>query len=342
MTDSIRVPDAGQFTAALTGLAVGDALGRPVEGKRHDEIRAMGGDVAAAYRAYHDPKLGRDLAPGSWSDDTQQALLLADSLVAHRGLDAHDFADRMYALWRSSEARGYGGIYETAMRRRDAGQPWDAVAVDDQLVNGAAMRIAPLGLFYWYDAAALTEAAVRSAHVTHSHPASDATAAAVAHAVAYALTHVDAPHDADALVAYLQRQIAPVDRATADHLDVLPRATALPPDDAFEVLSTVPGFASPPRPGRGFGVGPLGISLLLSTTYLFLHARGDFRRAVETAILLGGDTDGVAGVAGALCGAWSGPDSIPRRMADGAEEIQRIRTVAVLLYERSMAASRRT
>ena len=50
MSDATRVPAAGQFAAGLIGLAAGDALGRPVEGKRHDEIRAMNGAAASAYR----------------------------------------------------------------------------------------------------------------------------------------------------------------------------------------------------------------------------------------------------------------------------------------------------
>jgi poly(ADP-ribose) glycohydrolase ARH3 len=334
-------PGVDRFAGALLGLAVGDALGRPTEGRRHDEIRALPRQTLLAFRGYRDGRIGRDLPPGSWSDDTQQALLLADSLVACRGFDGQDYAERLYALWRSGEARGYGRVYRKAMERRDAGQAWDAVAVDDDLMNGAAMRIAPLGLFYWYDPAALSAAAVRSSHVTHRHPAAVAGAAGVAHAFAYALTRpAGSAVEAADFVAYLRHQVAPLDAATAEHLGVLPRAAALPPDDAFGVLSEVPEFAAPPAEGRGFGVGGMTISLLLIAAYLFLHTGGDYLRAVEAAIGLGGDTDGTAATAGALCAAWRGAGAVPGQLADGVEEVERIRVLALLLHERSLAAAR--
>ena len=240
-----RVPTVAHFREALLGLAVGDALGRPVEGQRRDEIRRRPREEWSRFRGYSERRFARPFPPGSWSDDTQQALLLADSLVACRGLDDADYAARLYALWRSGAARGYGRVYQKAMERRDAGLGWDEVAVEDDLMNGAAMRIVPLGLFYWWDAAALTEAAARSSRVTHGHPAAVAGAAGVAHAVSYALTQPEAPHDVTRFVAHLQTQVATLHAETAAQLGVLSRAAALEPDDAFDVLSEVPEFAMP-------------------------------------------------------------------------------------------------
>lgn len=332
-----RTPTAEHFVGGLLGLAIGDALGRPTEGQRHDEIRALGRASLLTFRPYHDGRLGRDLPPGSWSDDTQQALLLADSLVAHGGLDARDFAERLYALWRSGEARGYGRVYRQAMEGRDAGRAWDEVAVDGDLMNGAAMRIAPLGLFYWFDAERLTAAAVRSAQVTHRHPAAIAGAAGVAHAFAYVLAN--GALSPARLIASVQERIAPLDGQTAAYLDTLGGAVVLPPDDAFVVLNEVPEFASPPAPGRGSGVGGMTISLLLCSLYLFLHFEGDFRRAVESALLLGGDTDGTAATAGALCAAWRGAGALPQSLAARVEDGERIRDLAHRLYERSLAVA---
>jgi ADP-ribosyl-[dinitrogen reductase] hydrolase len=339
MGDEVRVPEVDRFTAALLGLAIGDALGRPTEGNRQNEIRARPRDELFAFRGYRDGRLGRQLPPGSWSDDTQQALLLADTLVAHHGFDGRDYADRLYALWRSGEARGYGRVYQKAMERRDAGRPWDGVAVDDDTMNGAAMRIVPVGLFYWFDPAALTDAAVRSSHVTHRHPAAVAGAAGVAHAVAYALSHDRI--EAGAFVDHLSRQIAPLDRQTAEQIGILTRVAGLNLDEAFAVLSEVPEFAAPPAEGRGAGVGGMTISLLLIASYLFLHTGGDYQRAVESAIRLGGDTDGTAATAGALCAAYRGTAVLPDSLTGAVEEVERIRVLAILLHERSLAASRR-
>jgi ADP-ribosylglycohydrolase len=335
--DGSRVPTLDQFTGALLGLATGDALGRPTEGKGQEEIRALPREALLAFRGYHERRFARPFPPGSWSDDTQQALLLADSLIGCHGFEASDYAERLYALWRSGAARGYGRVYRRAMERRDAGQPWDAVAVEDDLMNGAAMRIAPLGLFYWFDPRALTEAAVRSARVTHGHPAAVAGAAAVAHAFAYVLTHADVRPEP--LVDYLLPHVAPLDAGTAAHLRLIPHAAGLDRDAAFAVLSEAPDFAVPPAAGRGAGAGGMTVSLLLIALYLVLYRRGDYVRAVEDAVRLGGDTDGTAATSGALCAAWRGAGVLPADLAASVEEAERIRVAAVLLHERSLRAA---
>lgn len=329
---STRTPTVDQFTAALLGLAIGDALGRPVEGKMQPEIRIRPRGELLAFRGYRDGRLGRELPPGSWSDDTQQALALAESLVHCGRLDGLDLSNRLYALWKSGEARGYGRVYQKSMERRDAGLPWDVVAVDDDTMNGAAMRIAPLGLFYWFDADALTEAAVRSSHVTHCHAAAVAGAVGVAQAFGYALTHEQL--DAPALVDRLRRHTGSLHAETAEHLHVLLRVVELPLDKAFTALSVVPEFASP----RGAGVSGLTIGLLLVSLYLWLHSNGNYLQAVEDAILLGGDTDGNAATAGALCAVWRGSSALPAELAATVEDADRIRNLAAELHAASLAA----
>eukprot|EP00456_Euglypha_rotunda_P037827 TRINITY_DN29044_c0_g1_i3.p1 TRINITY_DN29044_c0_g1~~TRINITY_DN29044_c0_g1_i3.p1 ORF type:complete len:267 (-),score=17.06 TRINITY_DN29044_c0_g1_i3:267-1067(-) len=49
----------------------------------------------------------------------------------------------------------------------------------------------------------------------------------------------------------------------------------------------------------------------------FSQNRGDFRGTVQTAIGMGGDTDTVAAIAGAICGAHVGEARIPREWVDG-------------------------
>jgi ADP-ribosylglycohydrolase len=82
------------------------------------------------------------------------------------------------------------------------------------------------------------------------------------------------------------------------------------------------------------------ISLLLVSLYLLLNSRGDYLAAVEGAIRLGGDIDGDAATAGALCAALHGVSVLPEDLAATVEESQRIRTLAVLLHDRSMDAAR--
>ena len=74
---------------ALLGLAVGDALGTPIEFKSRDtypkQTEMTGGGP------FH-------LEPGQWTDDTSMALALADSLIAYPKFDAAGLMDR-FVRW---------------------------------------------------------------------------------------------------------------------------------------------------------------------------------------------------------------------------------------------------
>ena len=179
---------------------------------------------------------------------------------------------------------------------------------------------------------------MRSSHVTHRHPASVAGAAGVAHAFAYALTRPAAPRWRPPTSWPTCSARWPRSTPRPPSTWACCRAAPLLPDEAFGVLSEVPAFAAPPAEGRGFGVGGMTISLLLIAAYLFLHTGGDYLRAVEGAIGLGGDTDGTAVTAGALCAAWRGAGVVPRELADGVEEVERIRVLALLLHGRARGA----
>src|ERR1700745_333715 len=81
---------AARARACLLGLAVGDALGSPLEGLSAQQIRAHYGQVVD----YVDGSIAwkrkpyRWRLPGLYSDDTQQALELADTLIEHGEVDA--------------------------------------------------------------------------------------------------------------------------------------------------------------------------------------------------------------------------------------------------------------
>src|SRR6056297_3525527 len=73
----------------LVGLAVGDALGAPVEFCRRDTFEPVTG-------MRNGGKF--NLPAGAWTDDTAMALCLADSLLANRTLVCSDLLER-FARW---------------------------------------------------------------------------------------------------------------------------------------------------------------------------------------------------------------------------------------------------
>ncbi|OGP61054.1 MAG: hypothetical protein A2V67_03665 [Deltaproteobacteria bacterium RBG_13_61_14] len=186
-----EIETRGRFRGAMLGLAVGDALGCPVEGLKAGHIQQLVGRISG----YVDPmqiwkeKPWRWRMPGLYSDDTQQALFLADTLVRCHGFDPGFFA-RLLLRAAQAEApgslgahRGVGPAFLAALKRLAIGVPPEESGTLSAGM-GPAMRVAPVGLYYADESDALLSAAVKQALVTHRDPRALALAAAVAFAVA--------------------------------------------------------------------------------------------------------------------------------------------------------------
>ncbi len=154
--------------AAFLGLALGDALGAPVEFLTRGEIAAAHGVL-------------RELVGGGWlhlrrgsvTDDTEMSLVLARSIVARGGLDLHDAAEA-FAGWLRAGPADVGNTVRRGIRRFlvDGSLSGPPAAGDGG--NGAAMRMVPVALATLGDREALSEAAIGQARLTHHHPLSDA------------------------------------------------------------------------------------------------------------------------------------------------------------------------
>ena len=178
-------PDAaaivGRASAALLGLAVGDALGATTEFMTPEEIRERYG--------VHDRIRGGGwlkLPPGAVTDDTEMSLCVARAILARGRWDLHGVAEE-FARWLQGNPVDVGatcrrGIRDYILKRQLATPPntWDAG-------NGAAMRVPPVALFALGDEDLLSRLAVEQARLTHNHPLSDASCVAVAKMIQRAL-----------------------------------------------------------------------------------------------------------------------------------------------------------
>ncbi len=123
-----------KFCGCLLGLAVGDALGAPFEGRRS----VSGSEVYAAARRRRILR---------YPDDTHMALGVAESLAACGGFDGRHMAETFVRNFEREPWRGYGPGPPRIFRRIKLGAPWDRAAEDiypgGSFGNGAAMRAAP-------------------------------------------------------------------------------------------------------------------------------------------------------------------------------------------------------
>ena len=146
------------WLGSFVGLAIGDQLGSPIEGKKTDQFEPI-----------------TDIVDGSfWTDDTSQALCLADSLVTVGKLDPIDQLQR-YVRWLfggylSSQELAYGAgstARQAITDFRDSGQP---KPVTNATSNGALMRLTPIPLFYAKDLKLAIQMSGESATTTHGSP----------------------------------------------------------------------------------------------------------------------------------------------------------------------------
>lgn len=167
-TTSDRQEILSRARGAFLGLAVGDALGAPVEFMTSHEIRAK-------YGVLNDLVGGGwlRLKPGQVTDDTEMSLCIARAIAATGGWSITAIADN-FAAWMKSKPIDMGdtcrrgirnyllkGVLETPYNQWDAG-------------NGAVMRALPVYLYTLGDEALLARHAVEQARITHNHPLSDA------------------------------------------------------------------------------------------------------------------------------------------------------------------------
>ena len=174
---------------SMLGLAVGDALGAPLEGLSAQQIRAHYGqvvDYVDGARAWK-RKPYRWRMPGLYSDDTQQALALCDVLLESGRVEPERLAELYLGLANPKGTyvgahRGVGRSFrqvladlERGVSPRHTGQTSAGI--------GAAMRIAPVALYFNGEPEAMFEAAMAASLMTHRDIRSLAGAMAVAHAV---------------------------------------------------------------------------------------------------------------------------------------------------------------
>ncbi len=129
----------------LAGLAIGDALGAPVEfGYDSEKIIALG-DKIKRYTEHR-------LSAGEWTDDTSMALCIADSLLERKGYDSFDLMDR-FTRWLEDGYRTPDGLPAGDVGHQTRGaiegfKTYPTITIYDQKTtsagNGPIMRLAPV------------------------------------------------------------------------------------------------------------------------------------------------------------------------------------------------------
>jgi ADP-ribosylglycohydrolase len=307
---------------ALYGLAIGDALGMPTELLSRAQIRDRWGDLLTGFEpAPPGHPIAAGMPAGAVTDDTEQAVLLGRLLVSGHGIiEPDEFASALVTWERDMAERGsldlLGPSTKRAVEAVLAGTP-PAEAGSGGTTNGAAMRIAPVGIafplrhtpntaitFTRNDLSALVDHVVMASRVTHNTGIALAGAAAVAAAVSAGVSGATV---ADATALGIQ----------AAHVAASRGHWAAGADVASRIAWAVGLITSRPRREAADLIYRLvGTSLATQESVPAAFAAlaavpGDPWQACLLAASLGGDCDTIAAMAGAIAGACHGLPAFP-------------------------------
>ena len=297
-----------KFLGGLIGCGLGDAIGE---------------------MAFHSPQkelLDDHLQHTSefrYTDDTAMAIGLAEAIIESGDIVTQNLGDRFRKNFEQEPWRGYASGPPTIFSlvgRKGISYTQAAQSLfnrEGSLGNGGAMRIAPVGLFY-YDDKDLYEKAVRSAEITHTHPLGTDGAAVQAKAVAEAVK-LDPDREFSSekfiheLIEFSKTEAV---RFKMELVHELIRKDASPREAAVSIGQSVAVHESMP-----FAI------------FSFLRYPDQFEQAIFCSILNGGDRDTLGAMTGSLSGAYLGITAIPLEWRAKLENHDFIESLALSLFK---------
>jgi ADP-ribosylglycohydrolase len=295
-----------KFRGAILGCFLGDAFGAGFEGMSPDEVISRLSTLSENF-------------PRTYTDDTDMTLALMESIIESGKVDPEDIANKFSQC--CDLTRGYGIGTIKAVHALRAGVAWHQVSrvvfEKGSFGNGAAMRVSPVGLFFHHDLEALREAAMDQANVTHTHPLGEWGAVMQASCVGLALLQDPKKSLTKEKIIIELREIlwpGPVEYQKA--LNEMENIFAQGKKVETRVIA------------RRLGNGVEAHRSVPSASYVAMTYSPDFQDAIRAAISLGGDTDTIAGMVGAIVGAHVGERGLPVEWIEQLEEGPRGRSFA--------------
>lgn len=282
-----------RFYGAILGLAVGDAMGVPLEftdpGTFQQVTDMIGGGPF-------------DLLPGMWTDDTSMALCLAESLAEEGDFDPVDQLTRYLKWCQEGHLSSNGICFDIGNTTRQAittfartGEPYPGPDDEYSAGNGSLMRLAPVPLFYISQPLEVIEKSGRSSCTTHKHPLAVDSCRYYGGLIHGALIGKSKEE-------LLTPRYSPVEGYWKENpLEKL----------VDEVTCGSYKEKEPPEiRGRGYVIRSMEAALWA------FHNSDSFEEGCLMAVNLGEDADTTGAVYGQLAGAYYGKSGIPKRWVD--------------------------
>lgn len=312
----------------MMGLAVGDALGVPVQFLHRNEIKNRKAGPVTEMEGYGT----FNLPEGTWSDDSSMALATLDSIIHKGGIDAGDIMENFCKWELEGQYTPFGKAFDQGItcsaaiynyiREKDIFTCGNTG--EDSNGNGSLMRILPVCIFYVLSQDVSEEEIIRNIHIvsglTHNHLRSR-----MACGLYYYMVKAILAGGRDVLLEeILQRGI-----------DEGRRVYGKDPENLKEMAYF----------GRLFQLAELrktGEDAIRSSGYVIdtieavvwcLITTDSYKECMLKAVNLGDDTDTVAAIAGGLAGLYYGIDSIPQEWLTVVKKRENIEEMCKMAFE---------
>ena len=266
-----------RLSGCALGSAIGDALGMPLEF----------GPASPEDNLIRQMKAGR-LSAGSFTDDTEMALALAESLAYQHPLDPNDLSERFVA-WLKTNPPDIGLHTRSALGYIAQGKSWSETESlilkikPDSAGNGSIMRCWPVAITWWNHAEDLISDSQLQSRVTHAHP--DCIAGSVF--VNLMISEFVKGRNRETGLDYALKHTPGLSK------DFKAVISAAPQRNRFELLNT--GW----------------VRHTIESAVWGLLNFGSFTETVIQVVNLGNDADTAGAVVGAIAGALYGIETIP-------------------------------
>ncbi|EFN69445.1 Poly(ADP-ribose) glycohydrolase ARH3 [Camponotus floridanus] len=329
-----------KFRGTMLGVLVGDVLGSPYEGKKV---------ISCRKKIYLQRRL--DTLEGTkfrepvmeFTDDSAMTRSLAESLIEKRDLDIVDIAKRFVENYYQEPYRGYGtGSISVLKKLRklknkkiepeiDVKGP--AKAIFDgrgSYGNGGAMKIAPVSLYSYNNYDNLLHYVKEVTQITHAHELGINGAILQAIAIQQSLClHPSEELNVSNFIDDLINKMDKIEVESQPYKERLKRVKNL--------LSDTRDEPNEQRIAKELGNNVRALESVPTAIFCFLKAQkrikrirtnNPVRRAIQYAITLGGDTDTIASMTGAIAGAFYGHEKFSRLLLSHCEQADRFEELA--------------
>jgi ADP-ribosylglycohydrolase len=325
----MTVSHQSRIQGSILGLAIGDALGYPHEFRSVEQVqRELGKEGITDYLLLQDPRFSRPVfvgtrhPPGTYTDDTQMSIAVAEALL-EAGLNDTEALmramSRHFVAWYFSDEndRSPGATTGQACTRLQAGVHWREAGIAGSKGCGSVMRVAPIGLVS-ADLDWVCETARLSSLLTHGHPTAIEACAAGALLVALA---AQGETDPERMYAEVKSRVCGRDAGFDACFSRLPEAVLHGPRDAL---------VHPRGDNDAFALGEGWIAeeAIASAFYCYWRHPRDFKACVLCGVNTDGDSDSIASIAGGIAGAALGIDAIPPHWVSGVEKSAMLHALA--------------